>query len=154
MPSTWLNFNVLGELESQMRNADSGLDLDDSGSGNDSYFQQSETDGQQQQRSTSNGTTSTQSGICLTPLIDMFSLGSKQINNYELPFGEKARDVFHSHPRHLSFFIFFFSQKKIRSKRTGEMTFCSCEMHRMKPWKHWSHKVDSGFSSADPSQKG
>ena len=46
-----------------MRNADSGLDLDDSGSGNDSYFQQSETDGQQQQRSTSNGTTSTQSGM-------------------------------------------------------------------------------------------
>ena len=31
-------------MESQMRNADSGLDLDDSGSGNESYFQQSETE--------------------------------------------------------------------------------------------------------------
>ena len=39
-----------------MRNADSGLDLDDSGSGNDSYFHQSESD-----RRGGTGTT-TQSG--------------------------------------------------------------------------------------------
>ena len=47
-----------GEMEQQMRNADSGLDLDDSGSGNDSYFQQSESERQSQR--TSN--TSAQSG--------------------------------------------------------------------------------------------
>ena len=76
-----------------MRNADSGLDLDDSGSGNDSYFQQSESERQSQR--TSN--TSTQSGNnsmriwfdslkdFREPRIDMFGLESKQINNYEVP---------------------------------------------------------------------
>ena len=43
-------------MEQQMRNADSGLDLDDSGSGNESYFHQSEPE-----RRTASGTSS-QSG--------------------------------------------------------------------------------------------
>ena len=45
-----------GEMEQQMRNADSGLDLDDSGSANESYFHQSEPE-----RRTASGSTS-QSG--------------------------------------------------------------------------------------------
>ena len=39
-----------------MRNADSGLDLDDSGSGNESYFNQSEPERRGQSSSTQSGT--------------------------------------------------------------------------------------------------
>lgn len=45
-----------GEMETQMRNADSGLDLDDSGSGNESYFNQSEPERRGQSSSTQSGT--------------------------------------------------------------------------------------------------
>ena len=90
----------------------------------------------------------------------MFGLKPKQINNYG-PL-DAARDVFK-----LNFILAFtqllsenlsrkiekksikFSEKKNQEK----MTFCSCEMHRLRPWKKWN-QADSGFSSADPSQKG
>lgn len=67
-----------GEMEQQMRNADSGLDLDDSGSANESYFHQSEPE-----RRTASGSTS-QSGKNLSsePAICSFHLWGGVIESY------------------------------------------------------------------------